>query len=83
MSNNLWLTDADLPKILRFLFDGWRAGLKTGLYYVHSQPAAGAQKSSLMDTTQSAPAAVSPTPTAEEVLACSRANPSACAACSV
>ena len=41
---NLFLDAPDLSKILRFLVEGWRAGLKTGLYYCHMQPATGAQK---------------------------------------
>lgn len=44
MSMNLFLEEPNLPRILRFLFEGWRAGLKTGLYYCHTQPATGAQK---------------------------------------
>jgi ribonucleotide reductase alpha subunit len=44
MSMNLFLDAPDLSKILRFLVEGWRAGLKTGLYYCHMQPATGAQK---------------------------------------
>ena len=44
MSMNLFLDEPDLPKILRFLLEGWRAGLKTGMYYCHMKPATGAQK---------------------------------------
>ena len=44
MSLNLFLSAPDLPRIVRFLLEGWRAGLKTGCYYVHTQPASGTQK---------------------------------------
>ena len=50
MSMNLFLDGPDLPKILRFLFEGWRAGVKTGSYYIHTKPAAGSQKTSVRDT---------------------------------
>lgn len=46
-SLNLFLDTPELPKILRFLVEGWRAGLKTGLYYVHTKPSAGTQKTAL------------------------------------
>jgi ribonucleoside-diphosphate reductase alpha subunit len=51
MSMNLFLEEPNLPKILRFLIEGWRAGLKTGMYYCHTQPAAGSQKTSVMECT--------------------------------
>ncbi len=44
MSLNAYFDRPDLPRILRFLIENWRAGLKTGMYYCHTQPAAGAQK---------------------------------------
>jgi ribonucleotide reductase alpha subunit len=47
MSMNLFLDEPSLPKILRFLVEGWKAGLKTGLYYCHTKPAIGAQKTSV------------------------------------
>ena len=47
MSMNLYLDRPDLPQILRFLVDGWRAGLKTGMYYCHTAPAAGAPTNSV------------------------------------
>jgi ribonucleotide reductase alpha subunit len=66
MSMNLFLDGPDLPKILRFLFEAWRAGLKTGMYYCHTKPAAGSQKTSVRDTkaASAAPAAAPATPTA-------------------
>ncbi len=46
-SLNLFLDAPDLPKILRFLVEGWKAGLKCGLYYLHTRPSAGTQKTAL------------------------------------
>lgn len=66
LSMNLFLNEPDLPKILRFLFEGWRAGLKTGMYYCHTKPAAGSQKTSVRDTQTAAvpQAATAPLPRA-------------------
>lgn len=50
MSMNLFLDEPSLPKILRFLVEGWQSGLKTGMYYCHMRPAASSQKSSVVDT---------------------------------
>lgn len=55
MSLNLFLKEADLPSILGFLLSGWRAGLKTGLYYMHTQPAAGTQKTSVRPVIEPSP----------------------------
>ena len=52
MSMNLFLSEPMLPKITRFLVEGWRAGLKTGMYYCHTKPAAGAQKTAVSKKTQ-------------------------------
>lgn len=50
MSMNLMLDSPNLPKILRFLMEGWKAGLKCGLYYLHTKPKAGTQKTSVRAT---------------------------------
>jgi ribonucleoside-diphosphate reductase alpha subunit len=47
MSMNAFFNAPDLPKILRFLLEGWRMGLKTGMYYCHTRPAAGSQMTSV------------------------------------
>lgn len=47
LSLNLFLDTPNLPRILRFLMEGWRAGAKTGLYYLHTRPSAGTQKTAL------------------------------------
>jgi len=44
MSMNAYFDEPNLPKILRFLVEGWREGLKQGVYYVHTKPATGALK---------------------------------------
>jgi len=55
MSMNLFLDEPNLPKIIRFLVEGWRAGLKTGLYYCHTKAATGSQKTSIVVTDEAAP----------------------------
>lgn len=71
ISLNLFLDAPDLPKILRFLFEGWEAGLKCGLYYCHTQPAAGSQKTSARAPADKPPPA-----------ACRRDDP-ACTSCAL
>jgi len=73
MSMNAYFTDPDMSKILRFLMEGWKAGLKTGMYYCHTAPATGSQKTSVKDHTGAAE-------DAPEV--CTRDDPT-CTACSV
>jgi ribonucleoside-diphosphate reductase alpha subunit len=51
MSMNLFITEPNLSVILRFLISGWKEGLKTGMYYCHTSPATGSQKSSTMKFT--------------------------------
>jgi ribonucleoside-diphosphate reductase alpha chain len=46
MSLNLYIDEPSLPKILRFLVEAWKAGLKTGMYYCHTLPIVGSQKTS-------------------------------------
>jgi ribonucleoside-diphosphate reductase alpha subunit len=74
MSMNLWLDEPDLPKILRFIVEGWQAGLKSLLYYCHTKPAAGSQKTSVRGA---APAGRDPSRVAEE----GPAQPAGAAAC--
>jgi len=52
MSMNLFLDEPNLPKIIRFLVEGWKAGLKTGMYYCHTAPATGSQKTSVVETAE-------------------------------
>jgi ribonucleotide reductase alpha subunit len=69
MSMNLFLDEPDLSKIVRFLVEGWRAGLKTGMYYCHMKPAAGSQKTSIVVTNAPAPAVAEPAPAAAPAVA--------------
>lgn len=98
MSLNLYLDEPSLPKILSFLRAGWRAGLKTGLYYCHTAPAVGVQLGAVAEAAPPAPgpAAPGPSPGAgagagpgaepgspeESALVCSRFDRS-CTACGV
>ena len=43
-SMNLYFATPDPLKLRNALFYGWRNGLKTGMYYLRSQPAANAQQ---------------------------------------
>lgn len=79
MSMNLFLKAPDLSKILRFLVEGWRAGLKTGLYYCHTQPASGAQKTPTV--AGATPAGAVETPGAEETPDSHEAPARVCTSC--
>jgi ribonucleotide reductase alpha subunit len=92
ISLNAWLVAADLPKIIAFLLRGWRRGLKTGMYYCHTSPAAGTQRSFAAapagtgtgtgaDTGTDTGAATGMTEA--EIEACRRDNPEACQACAI
>ena len=83
-SLNLFLDAPDLPKILRFLVEGWRAGLKCGMYYLHTKPSAGTQKTALhmAPAADGAPflgAPAPPAPPSEEPASCDRSG--ACTSC--
>jgi ribonucleotide reductase alpha subunit len=39
ISMSLFTTEPNLPVLLRFLVEGWKAGLKTGMYYYYTSPA--------------------------------------------
>jgi ribonucleoside-diphosphate reductase alpha subunit len=82
MSLNLYLNEPDLPKILRFLIEGWREGIKSLAYYVHTKSAAGSQKTSVRTLTHEGAPAV---PVAEETpqQVCSRTNREACTSCAL
>ncbi|KAG2424981.1 hypothetical protein HXX76_014139 [Chlamydomonas incerta] len=43
-SMNLFLSEPDFSKLNSMHFYGWKAGLKTGVYYVRSRPVVSAQK---------------------------------------
>jgi ribonucleoside-diphosphate reductase alpha subunit len=82
MSMNLFLSEPSLPKIIRFLDEGWREGLGTGVYYVHLAPATGSQKTSVVVTTGPARApapAPAPTPARAARRACADEVCTSCA----
>ncbi len=49
-SMNLWLADPTLGQINAMHFYAWKKGLKTGMYYLRSKPAANAIKVTVKDT---------------------------------
>jgi len=72
-SMNLFMSTPTYDKVTSALFYGWKNGLKTGCYYLRSQPVAAPQQFS-----QDVKKLVKK----EETLFCSLANPEACAMCS-
>ena len=79
-SLNIHLTNPTHGKISSMHFYGWKAGLKTGMYYLRTTAAADAIKFTVDKTVAAAPVEK----TREEVLsaiACSLENPDACVAC--
>jgi ribonucleoside-diphosphate reductase alpha chain len=47
---NLFIRDANVGKLNKALFYGWKKGLKTGMYYLRSNAKAEARKSLGVDT---------------------------------
>jgi ribonucleoside-diphosphate reductase alpha chain len=52
-SMNLFIRDANVGKLNKALFYGWKKGLKTGMYYLRSNAKAEARKSLGVDTSES------------------------------
>lgn len=69
-SLNIFLANATIAKLSSMHFYGWKKGLKTGSYYIRSQPISGAEKITVQSK-----------PNQEEALACSIDNKEACAMC--
>ena len=95
-SLNIFMTAPNFAKISSMHFYAWKAGLKTGMYYLRTPAATEAIKFTVDMTKQAAPAAVKvaqPTPILSAVAAnaaeeqnrsdmsCSLDNPDACEAC--
>jgi ribonucleotide reductase alpha subunit len=78
LSLNAYFDRPDLPRILRFLVENWQAGLKTGMYYCHTQPAAGAQK-----TARGRPAAAATAAAAAPPRDCVPAADGSCTMCAL
>lgn len=53
-SMNLYMADPDAEKLEQLHFFGWNLGLKTGMYYLRTRPAASAIKFTIMPTTAAA-----------------------------
>jgi ribonucleoside-diphosphate reductase alpha subunit len=71
-SMNLFIASPTVGSINTMHFYAWQKGLKTGMYYLRSKPASLAKNITVEEKA----------PEAEEVLACSLANPEACQMCS-
>jgi len=67
MSMNYFGSAPSLPKLLRFFFEGQEAGLKTNMYYAHSQPASIGDSTANTDASQTEPVPI-PASFAEAVL---------------
>ncbi|XP_015767917.1 PREDICTED: ribonucleoside-diphosphate reductase large subunit-like [Acropora digitifera] len=79
-SFNVFFAQPDNHKLTSMHFYGWKKGLKTGMYYLRTRPAASAiqftvDQESLKKKTKSKKEN-------EEALACSLKNPGACESCS-
>jgi ribonucleoside-diphosphate reductase alpha subunit len=75
-SLNIFMENPTVAKLSSMHFYGWKKGSKTGMYYLRTRAKAKPQQVTVT------PAASSPAPTEEEVLACSLANPEGCLMCS-
>jgi ribonucleoside-diphosphate reductase subunit M1 len=88
MSLNIHIAQPTYSKITSMHFHGWKAGLKTGMYYLRTKPAANAIQftvdKSRVKQKEAAGGDVKPKskPTAEEILVCSRENKDECVMCS-
>lgn len=90
-SLNIHIAVPTMAKITSMHFYGWKLGLKTGMYYLRTKPAASAiqftvDKSKLKDKLTNGMSnglkEDNSKPTPEEVLACSLQNREACIMCS-
>lgn len=91
-SLNIHMAAPSIAKLSSMHFHGWRSGLKTGLYYLRTQPATEAIKFTIAPEEVAAATAnklkekekeniSSISANAEEALACSLDNPEACVSC--
>jgi ribonucleoside-diphosphate reductase alpha chain len=69
-SLNLFISDPTYPKLTSMHFYAWRKGLKTGIYYLRTRAAVGAQQFTV-DPTAAKAAATSPKEEEKECLLCS------------
>jgi ribonucleoside-diphosphate reductase alpha chain len=68
-SLNLFISDPTYPKLTSMHFYAWRKGLKTGIYYLRTRAAVGAQQFTVDPT--AAAAAAKPKEEEKECLLCS------------
>ncbi|CAN8072639.1 unnamed protein product [Agarophyton chilense] len=87
-SMNIHIAAPNIGKLSSMHFYGWKAGLKTGLYYLRTKPSTDAIKFTLspadVDAAKIANVTngrIIPPKKIEEVLACSIDNPEACISC--
>jgi ribonucleoside-diphosphate reductase alpha chain len=73
-SMNLWMKDPNIGKLTSMHFNGWKLGLKTGMYYLRMKQGTAA-RSTVREEKQVV------TVDAQEALACSLENPEDCLAC--
>jgi ribonucleoside-diphosphate reductase alpha chain len=77
-SLNIHMTDVNMGKLSSMHFYAWKAGLKTGMYYLRTKAAADAIKFTVQKTEKTPTAEAM---TTEEAMICSIENPDDCAAC--
>lgn len=75
-SLNIFMEAPTVSKLSSAHFFGWKAGLKTGSYYIRSRPISNAEKFSIQADKQMI------LPKEEKIIACSLENPGACDMCS-
>ncbi|KAJ8905287.1 hypothetical protein NDN08_001794 [Rhodosorus marinus] len=78
-SLNVHMSAPNIAKLSSMHFHGWKSGLKTGMYYLRTKPAANAIKFTL--EAEAVKARPTPSPYLEGI-ACSIDNPEACTSCS-
>ena len=79
-SLNIHIEDPNFGKLTSMHFHAWKRGLKTGMYYLRSRPAADAIKFTIDHETR-----ISAKKSAEEqreAMSCSLDDPEGCIACS-
>ena len=80
-SLNLFMENANFAKLTSMHFYGWKAGLKTGMYYLRTKAAADAIKFTLDKNAAAAPVAKTEEERMAEI-ACSLDDPDSCEMCS-
>lgn len=81
-SLNLFMENANFAKLTSMHFYGWKAGLKTGMYYLRTKAATDAIKFTLDKEAVSAPIAAKTEEERMAEIACSLDDPDSCEMCS-